>query len=176
MTVIGVVRTAGRGLATVLLAAVMSGTAVAVAVAPTPGSAVGGDAVPARADQVRETGSWASHGYTLDLHADGTGSFAVWHGAFDGTRVQLALIPAPGPASVAEVTSVEQIGAGALGPDYQPGVGGLVTLTFEPAGIDDPEARTTRVEWTSGPHRHAADLCPVAGLGVREMAELGCGA
>lgn len=192
MKVIRVVRGTGRGLAAILLAVTLSGSAVSVAAAPTqaptrahaqvpaqtaaPGQTAAGDAVPTRAEQVRETGSWAAHGHTLDLHADGTGVFAVWHGAFDGTRVQVALIPAPGPATVAEVTAVEQIGAGALGPDDQPGVGGLVTLAFAPAGTGAPEARTAHVEWTAGPHRHTADLCPVAGLDAREMAELGCGA
>lgn len=163
------VRAAGRTLAATLLAVALSGTAGAVAAAPTPGPAGVGDSVPARADQVRETGSWASHGYTLDLLSDGTGGFAVWHGAFDGTRVQFALIPAPGPATVAEVTAVEQVGAGALGPDERPGVGGLVTIAFGPT-------RTAHVEWTSGPRRLAAELCPVVGLDAREMAELGCGA
>lgn len=125
---------------------------------------------PAPADVVRETGSWYSHGYTLDLRPDGTGTFAVWMGAFDGDRLQLRLIPAPGDATVAEVVAVETVGGGALGRDARPGIGGLVTILFG-EGV-----RTAHVEWTSGPHRHLADLCPAAGLDAAEMELLRCGA
>lgn len=125
---------------------------------------------PAPSEVVRETGSWISHGYTLDLRPDGTGAFSVWRGAFDGTRVQLRLIPAPGAAAVAEVTSVEVVGAGALGADEEPGVGGLVTILF------GDEVRTAHVEWSSGPRRLAADLCPAVGLDAAQMATLRCGA
>jgi len=119
---------------------------------------------------VRETGSWFAHGYTLDLRDDGTGDFAVWMGAFDGTRIALRLIPAPGPATVAEVQSVETIGQGALSPDTVPGVGGLVTISF-----GDP-VRTAHVEWTAGADRLQADLCPSVGLDAAAMEILRCGA
>lgn len=125
---------------------------------------------PAPREIVRQTGSWFAHGYTLDLHADGTGVFAAWVGAFDGTRVQLRLIPAPGPAVVAEVTGVETVGAGALGEAAQPGTGGLVTIGFGDA------VRTAHVEWSAGPRRLTADLCPVEGLDAAQMAALQCGA
>lgn len=126
--------------------------------------------VPAPHEVVRETGSWFAHGRTLDLRGDGTGTFASWVGAFDGTRLQLRLIPAPGPATVAEVTAVETVGAGALGPSETPGVGGLVTVV-----VGSP-IRTAHVEWTSGPHRLAADLCPTVGLDAAQMNALRCGA
>ncbi|MBB1025609.1 hypothetical protein G6019_14480, partial [Dietzia sp. DQ12-76] len=108
----------GRRLAAATVAALMVVVSGLVA-APTlaapalaaPSPAV---SVPSPAEVVRETGSWFSHGYTLDLRADGTGMFAAWMGAFDGTRVQLRLIPAPGPATVAEVTAVETVGRGGL--------------------------------------------------------------
>lgn len=127
---------------------------------------------PAPSEVVRETGSWISHGYALDLRPDGTGAFSVWRGAFDGTRVRLRLIPAPAPgaAAVAEVTSVEVVGTGALGADEEPGVGGLVTILF------GDEVRTAHVEWSSGPRRLAADLCPAVGLDAAQMATLRCGA
>lgn len=125
---------------------------------------------PTPADVVRETGSWFAHGYTLDLRDDGTGDFAVWMGAFDGTRIALRLIPAPGPATVAEVQSVETIGQGALSPDAVPGVGGLVTISF-----GDP-VRTAHVEWTAGTDRLQADLCPSVGLDAAAMEILRCGA
>ena len=123
-----------------------------------------------RSDVVREVGSWFAHGYTLDLRRDGTGTFSVWLGAFDGDRVQLRLIPAPGPATVAEVIAVETVGDGALGPDARPGIGGLVTILF------GEEITTAHVEWTSGPDRHAVDLCPAVGLDVASMNALHCGA
>lgn len=126
--------------------------------------------VPVPADLVEETGSWFAHGYTLDLRADGTGTFAVWVGAFDGTRIDVSLIPAPGPATVAEVVGVETVGAGALGPDGTPGIGGLVTIAF------GAPVRTAHVEWTSGPRRLTADLCPTEGLDAVAMAILRCGA
>ncbi|NLD85253.1 MAG: hypothetical protein GX636_04985 [Actinomycetales bacterium] len=125
---------------------------------------------PTPADVVRETGSWFAHGYTLDLRDDGTGDFAVWMGAFDGTRIALRLIPAPGPATVAEVQFVETIGQGALSPDAVPGVGGLVTISF-----GDP-VRTAHVEWTAGADRLQADLCPSVGLDAAAMEILRCGA
>ncbi len=126
--------------------------------------------VPGPADLVGETGSWFAHGYTLDLRSDGTGTFAVWVGAFDGTRIDVSLIPAPGPATVAEVVGVETVGAGALGPDGTPGIGGLVTIAF------GAPVRTAHVEWTSGPRRLSADLCPAEGLDAVAMAILRCGA
>lgn len=126
--------------------------------------------VPVPADLVEETGSWFAHGYTLDLRADGTGTFAVWVGAFDGTRIDVSLIPAPGPATVAEVVGVETVGDGALGPDGTPGIGGLVTIAF------GAPVRTAHVEWTSGPRRLTADLCPTEGLDAVAMAILRCGA
>ncbi|WP_245847675.1 hypothetical protein [Dietzia natronolimnaea] len=167
------------------LAAATAAVAVAVLAAPTlaaptlatPSPAVATPAAPSPAvtapspaEVVRETGSWFSHGYTLDLRADGTGMLAAWVGAFDGTRVQLRLIPAPGPATVAEVTAVETVGRGGLAADQQPGVGGLVTVAF------GDEVRTAHVEWSSGPRRLAADLCPVEGLDAEMMAALRCGA
>jgi hypothetical protein len=126
--------------------------------------------VPVPADLVEETGSWFAHGHTLDLRADGTGTFAVWVGAFDGTLVDVSLIPAPGPATVAEVVGVETVGAGALGPDGTPGIGGLVTIAF------GAPVRTAHVEWTSGPRRLSADLCPTEDLDAVAMAILRCGA
>lgn len=149
--------------------------APAVAPAPAPGNA------PAPADVVRETGSWFAHGYTLELRDDGTGQFAVWHGAFDGTRIGLRLIPAPGPATVAEVTTVEQVGEGALAPHEQPGIGGLVTIAFGDVPVTDSApavegVRTAHVEWTSGADRLSADLCPAEGLDAEQMALLRCGA
>lgn len=134
--------------------------------APAPAQA----SAPTPADVVRETGTWFAHGYTLDLRDDGTGDFAVWMGAFDGTRIALRLIPAPGPATVAEVLSVETIGQGALSPDAVPGVGGLVTISF-----GDP-VRTAHVEWTAGADRLQADLCPSVGLDAAAMEILRCGA
>ncbi|MCT1713315.1 hypothetical protein M3B38_15300 [Dietzia cinnamea] len=127
-------------------------------------------AVPSPADVVRETGRWFSHGRTLELRPDGSGTFAVWMGAFDGHLVQLRLIPAPGEATVAEVVAVDRVGEGALAHDEVPGIGGLVTVTFGPA------ARTAHVEWSSGPRRLAADLCATEGLDARAMEELRCGA
>ncbi|GAA1052361.1 hypothetical protein G6031_10495 [Dietzia sp. CQ4] len=157
-------RRAGRALAAVALVASMAGVSTLVA---TPTSAA---PVPSPAEVVRETGSWFAHGYTLDLRADGTGMLAAWVGAFDGTRVQVRLIPAPGPATVAEVTAVETVGRGGLAPDEQPGIGGLVTIA-----VGD-EVRTAHVEWSSGPRRLAVDLCPTEGLDAEMMAVLRCGA
>lgn len=134
------------------------------------GASVPAPAILSPADVVRETGRWFSHGRTLELRPDGTGTFAVWMGAFDGHLVQLRLIPAPGEATVAEVVAVDRVGAGALAPDEVPGIGGLVTVTFGQA------ARTAHVEWSSGPRRLAADLCPTEGLDARAMEELRCGA
>ena len=94
----------------------------------------------------------------------------MWVGAFDGTRIDVSLIPAPGPATVAEVVGVETVGAGALGPDGTPGIGGLVTIAF------GAPVRTAHVEWTSGPRRLSADLCPTEGLDAVAMAILRCGA
>ena len=128
------------------------------------------EGVPAPADVVRETGSWFTHGTTLDLLADGTGTLASWVGAFDGDRISLRLIPAPGEATVAEIVGIETIGQGALGPEARPGVGGLVTVAF------GAQARTAHVEWTSGAQRHAVDLCPAEGLDVAAMEALSCGA
>lgn len=144
----------------------------AIASAPSPAGSPAPVAapVPGPADLVGETGSWFAHGYTLDLRADGTGTFAVWVGAFDGTRIDVSLIPAPGPATVAEVVGVETVGAGALGPDGTPGIGGLVTIAF------GAPVRTAHVEWTSGPRRLSADLCPTEGLDAVAMAILRCGA
>lgn len=164
-----------RGVAAVVLAAAVGVTATAVAAptsaAPTVSAAVAAaPPAPAPWEVVRQTGSWIAHGYTLDLHSDGTGVFAAWVGAFDGTRVQLRLIPAPGPATVAEVTGVETVGDGGLARDAQPGTGGLVTI-----GFGDAE-RTAHVEWSSGPRRFAADLCPAEGLDAARMAALRCGA
>ncbi|MBB1042371.1 hypothetical protein G6018_09465 [Dietzia sp. DQ11-44] len=157
-------RRAGRALAAAALVASMAGVSTLVA---TPTSAA---PVPSPAEVVRETGSWFAHGYTLDLRADGTGMLAAWVGAFDGTRVQVRLIPAPGPATVAEVTAVETVGRGGLAPDEQPGIGGLVTIA-----VGD-EVRTAHVEWSSGPRRLAVDLCPTDGLDAEMMAVLRCGA
>ncbi|MCT1514687.1 MAG: hypothetical protein Q7T31_13550 [Dietzia sp.] len=157
-------RRAGRALAAVALVASMAGVSTLVA---TPTSAA---PVPSPAEVVRETGSWFAHGYTLDLRADGTGMLAAWVGAFDGTRVQVRLIPAPGPATVAEVTAVETVGRGGLAPEEQPGIGGLVTIA-----VGD-EVRTAHVEWSSGPRRLAVDLCPTEGLDAEMMAVLRCGA
>lgn len=136
----------------------------------TPPAVLSPAAVPSPADVVRETGRWFSHGRTLELRPDGTGTFAVWMGAFDGHRVQLRLIPAPGTATVAEVVAVDGVGAGALAPDETPGTGGLVTVSFGQA------ARTAHVEWSSGPRRLAADLCAAEGLDARAMEVLRCGA
>ena len=157
-------RRAGRPLAAAALVASMAGVSTLVA---TPTSAA---PVPSPAEVVRETGSWFAHGYTLDLRADGTGMLAAWVGAFDGTRVQVRLIPAPGPETVAEVTAVETVGRGGLAPDEQPGIGGLVTIA-----VGD-EVRTAHVEWSSGPRRLAVDLCPTEGLDAEMMAVLRCGA
>lgn len=166
-----------RGLVAAVVAVAMGATTAVVAAptsaAPTvPARAVDapGYPVPTPSDVVRETGSWFAHGYTLDLRADGTGVFAAWVGAYDGTRVQLRLIPAPGEATVAEVTAVETVGAGGLAPDAQPGVGGLVTVAVGEA------VRTAHVEWSSGPRRLAVDLCPTQGLDAAQMAALRCGA
>ena len=137
---------------------------------PAPAPAPAQASAPTPADVVRETGSWFAHGYTLDLRDDGTGDFAVWMGAFDGTRIALRLIPAPGPATVAEVLSVESIGQGALSPDAVPGVGGLVTISF-----GDP-VRTAHVEWTAGADRLQADLCPSVGVDAAAREILRCGA
>lgn len=156
-------------LAAASLVVSMAGVSALVA-APTVAAPTVAAPAPSPAEVVRETGSWFSHGYTLDLRADGTGMFAAWVGAFDGTRVQLSLIPAPGSATVAEVTAVETVGLGGLGPDEQPGVGGLVTIAFGDA------VRTAHVEWSSGPRRLAADLCPTEGLDAAQMAVLRCGA
>ena len=154
------------------------GPAVPTVVAPVAPVAASGSApavlappaVPSPADVVRETGRWFSHGRTLELRPDGSGTFAVWMGAFDGHLVQLRLIPAPGEATVAEVVAVDRVGEGALAHDEVPGIGGLVTVTFGPA------ARTAHVEWSSGPRRLAADLCATEGLDARAMEELRCGA
>ncbi|MFN3601828.1 MAG: hypothetical protein ACK4UY_10625 [Dietzia sp.] len=168
MTTQRVSRRAGRVLVAASLVMSMAGAST-LAAAPTVAVPVASP-VPSPAEVVRETGSWFSHGYTLDLRADGTGMFAAWVGAFDGTRVQLSLIPAPGSATVAEVTAVETVGLGGLAPDERPGVGGLVTIAFGDA------VRTAHVEWSSGPHRLSADLCPTEGLDAAQMAVLRCGA
>lgn len=126
--------------------------------------------VPAPSDVVREVGSWFAHGTTLELLPDGNGTFATWVGAFDGNRISLRLIPAPGEATVAEVVAVETVGQGALAPEALPGMGGLFTIAF---GID---VRTAHVEWTAGPDRHAVDLCPAQGLDAAMMEALSCGA
>ena len=49
-------------------------------------------------------------------------------------------------------------------------MGGLVTVV-----VGSP-IRTAHVEWTSGPHRLAADLCPAVGLDAAQMNALRCGA
>ncbi len=128
------------------------------------------EGVPAPADVVRETGSWFSHGRTLVLRPDGSGTFESWIGAFDGDRISLRLIPAPGEATVAEIVAIEPFGEGALAPEARPGVGGLVTVTFG-TGI-----RTAHLEWTSGADRHSVDLCPAEGLDAAAMEALRCGA
>lgn len=157
-----------RALAAVLAGTVLAGTATVAAAPSVAAPAV--PAVPAPSEVVRETGAWISHGFTLDLLPDGTGTFAVWRGAFDGTRVLLRLIPAPGAATVAEVTAVDVVGAGALGADAAPAPGGLVTIV-----VGDP-VRTAHVDWSSGPDRLSADLCPAQGLDATQMAALRCGA
>ena len=171
-------KTIGQSLLAASLAVITAG-AVTLVAEPTNARAVSGQpsgpaiaaaSVPAPSDVVREVGSWFAHGYTLDLRRDGTGTFSVWLGAFDGDRVQLRLIPAPGPATVAEVIAVETVGDGALGPDARPGIGGLVTILF------GEQETTAHVEWTSGPDRHAVDLCPTAGLDADAMNALRCGA
>lgn len=187
-------KTIGRSLLAASLAVITAG-AVTLVAEPTSARAVGGQpsgpaiaapaetaaghhagpamaapSVPAPSDVVREVGSWFAHGYTLDLRRDGTGTFSVWLGAFDGHRVQLRLIPAPGPATVAEVIAVETVGDGALGPDARPGIGGLVTILF------GEKITTAHVEWSSGPDRHAVDLCPAVGLDEDTMNALRCGA
>lgn len=143
---------------------------------PAPGPA----AAPVPADVVTQTGSWFAHGTTLDLWSDGTGLLATWVGAFDGDRLSLRLIPAPGPATVAEIVAIETVGQGALAPDERPGLGGLVTVIFDAVPHADAAGgeglRTAHVEWTSGPHRHAVDLCPAHGLDAAAMETLGCGA
>lgn len=159
-----------RGALATALAVMIAGAATVVAVPTGAAPAVTGPAVPTPAEVVRETGSWISHGYTLELRPDGTGEFAAWVGAYDGTAIRLRLIPAPGPATVAEVTAVETIGEGGLATDEVPGVGGLVTLAFGDA------VRTAHVEWSSGPRRLTADLCPAGGLDAAQMAALRCGA
>ena len=116
------------------------------------------EGVPTPSDVVRETGSWFSHGRTLVLRSDGSGTFETWIGAFDGDR------------TVAEIVAVETIGEGALASEARPGVGGLVTVTFG-TGI-----RTAHLEWTAGPDRHPVDLCPAEGLDASAMEALGCGA
>ena len=128
------------------------------------------EGVPTPSDVVRETGSWFSHGRTLVLRSDGSGTFESWIGAFDGDLISLRLIPAPGDATVAEIVAVETIGEGALASEARPGVGGLVTVTFG-TGI-----RTAHLEWTAGPDRHPVDLCPAEGLDASAMEALGCGA
>lgn len=172
MRIDGAGRAVTHGFVAAALAVMMAGAATIVA-APL-GAAPAGPGpvpvVPAPSEVVRETGSWISHGYTLDLRSDGTGVFSVWRGAFDGTRIRLRLIPAPGAATVAEVTAVEVVGAGALGADEEPGVGGLVTIMIG-GGV-----RTAHVEWSAGPRRLAADLCPAEGLDAAQMATLRCGA
>ena len=143
---------------------------------PAPGPA----AAPVPADVVTQTGSWFAHGTTLDLWSDGTGQLATWVGAFDGDRLSLRLIPAPGPATVAEIVAIETVGQGALAPDERPGLGGLVTVIFDAVPNADAAGgeglRTAHVEWTSGPHRHAVDLCPAHGLDAAAIETLGCGA
>lgn len=146
------------------------GPAVPTAVAHVEPVGASVPAILSPADVVRETGRWFSHGRTLELRPDGTGTFAVWMGAFDGHLVQLRLVPAPGEATVAEVVAVDRMGAGALAPDEVPGIGGLVTVSFGRA------ARAAHVEWSSGPRRLAADLCATEGLDARAMEELRCGA
>lgn len=183
-------RTANRSLLAAALATITVGATAIVASATDPGPGVGevpasvthirpvalqsgpamAPAVLSPADVVRETGSWFAHGYTLDLRPDGTGTFAVWIGAFDGNRVHLRLIPAPGEATVAEVVAVETVGAGALAPDELPATGGLVTI-----GVGQ-EVRTAHVEWSSGPRRLSVDLCPAEGLDAAAMEALRCGA
>lgn len=128
------------------------------------------DEVPAPSEVVRETGAWFAHGTTLDLRPDGTGTLAHWVGAFDGDRIALRLIPAPGEAAVAEITAIETVGRGALDAAARPGIGGLVPVSF---GARD---RTAHVEWTSGGDRYAVDLCPAEGLDAAAMEALRCGA
>lgn len=183
-------RTANRAILAAALVAITAG-ATSIAAAPT-GAGPGDRSVPTAqahiapaalesgpvlapailspADVVRETGSWFAHGYTLDLRQDGTGTLAVWLGAFDGHRIQLRLIPAPGEATVAEVVAVETVGRGALATDELPGIGGLVTVAF------GQQIRTAHVEWSSGPRRLTVDLCPTEGLDAQAMAVLRCGA
>lgn len=170
MSADGVGRAVTRGVVAATLAAMLAGATTVVAVSTGATPAATGPAVPTPAEVVRETGSWISHGYTLELRPDGTGEFAAWVGAYDGTSIQLRLIPAPGPATVAEVTAVETIGDGGLGVDEVPGVGGLVTIAFGDA------VRTAHVEWSSGPRRMTADLCPATGLDAAAMEALRCGA
>src|SRR5699024_5739222 len=125
-------RRAGRVFAAAVLAASMTG-AVSVAAAPIGAAPAVLDAAPAPAPApapspagpADEAGGWCSHGHTRGLRDAGTGALAAWPGAFDGTRSQLGLMPAPGPATAAEVTGSEQIGAGAPAPAEQPGVGSL---------------------------------------------------
>ncbi|WP_295653086.1 hypothetical protein [uncultured Dietzia sp.] len=164
----------------VLTAALVVTTAGAAAVAA-PGPALPGvpievsaqsgiDIVPPPAEAVRETGSWFAHGTTLELLPDGSGTFARWVGAFDGDRIALRLIPAPGEATVAEIIGIETVGEGALAPGARPGIGGLVTISIG-EGV-----RTAHVEWTSGPERLSVDLCPAEGLDAATMETLRCGA
>lgn len=174
-------QTAIRAILAAALVATTAGAATVAAaegvtVPPLPGAPVDVPAlvvpegVQAPADVVRETGAWFSHGWTLDLRPDGTGTFASWVGAFDGNRISLRLIPAPGEATVAEVVAVETVGQGALAPGALPGRGGLVTVSF------GAEVRTAHVEWSSGVERHAVDLCPAQGLDAAAMEALRCGA
>ena len=156
-------RSVTRAVAAAALAAMMAGAGTVVAVPASP-------VAPAPAELVRATGSWISHGYSLDLRADGTGEFAAWVGAFDGTTMRLRLVPYRGPAAVAEVVAIETAGAGGLAPDEVPGAGGLLTIAF------GDRVRTAHVEWTSGPRRMAADLCPAEGLDADQMAVLRFGA
>ena len=152
------------GVAAVAVSATVMVGAPAVSASPT----AQGEAPPAAL--VARTGGWFSHGRTLELRDDGTGTLAAWIGAFDGTRIELRLVPLDGVGEVAEVTGIEQIGRGALAPSETPGPGGLVTVEF-----GDP-VPTAHVQWSAGARRMQADLCPVSGLTRSDMERLHCGA
>ena len=158
-----------RCVAVAVALAVSAGVATAVPATADPSSPAG-NGVPSPTQLVERTGQWFSHGRTLELRDDGTGTFTAWIGAFDGTRIRLRLVPVDGVGEVAEVTAVEQIGLGALSPSETPGVGDLVTI-----GFGEP-VPTAHVQWSAGPRRKRAGLCPVAGLNRHDMEALGCGA
>src|SRR5699024_12851703 len=102
-------RRAGRVFAAAVLAASMTG-AVSVAAAPIGAAPAVLDAAPAPApapapspaELADETGSWFSHGYTLELRGAGTGELAACPGALDGPTMPLSPTPAPRPAPGAE--------------------------------------------------------------------------